>query len=805
MSQYFFGKLFYNTKNGNTYQKARLYFYETGTFNFKDVYSDAQKTQVLENPVIADGAGRFPAIFMDTDADYRVWLKDRFDMPVTDYEDDVSPSTSGSDLRGEVVETFADFATTTASFDYQVFALIGHTVAGIGGGQFYYDPTDTTSADDGGTIAVNGSGQRFKRALDGYVTPDMFGALHDGSDSLTAFTAAISYIDSKNGGTLKGHGDAVVYRVSNYFEPCSNLKIEDVNIKKSSGQADDRIIYLVPVDENGGIDNFRIINCTLDGTWDENPREEGSNGLLTLKYCSNITIINSTLKNSRFFTINANLCDTFNVFRTNFKYGTRDMCAIWNTPRVRVESCDFEGNDDDVVSTNKAGFSQDPIRDSIIIKNNFFRDTGGIATQSAKKCIIEGNIIDRCKGGTAIKLSATNSPELFESSSQDVQISSNIITNQIDRSASTDGELPTINFRTAIRIEGLEKTSGVLTNSPSYPDPTTGVPVAPYEYYLSEGDPIRVSFRLKIEGNIVARELPAAANYSDYGFGEMFTRFSTDLFAPTGFVDPEITDTLLQSMPLEVRGALSNCEICGNNFAGSSTTSIKFSAPTNGGAVSDMDLRNVTISDNIFSDCTSYAVDMVDYSGTTQDVMFSKNKFDCDPYFRSSGRDNTAGVYSGGWTSQTTCLGIEASNLNGLKIYDNEFKNCSLPVRQGGTANNIRKRRNVVYSQPVAVGYNILNLGVGTIQEGYQDEFETVYTDCDPTSANYGSVLAQTDTTGAGNPSSGFYTAGYVFRVNAVNTVVKNSVNQSIFAYIRLTTGTGHVLGVDWQALYAEL
>ncbi len=98
MSNFVFTNQFYNDEAGRTLPKSRLYFYETGTFNTAAVYSDPELTAQLSQPVTADGAGRFPQIFLDTSTVYRVWLKDREDKPVTPFVDDYSPSVSTGDL-----------------------------------------------------------------------------------------------------------------------------------------------------------------------------------------------------------------------------------------------------------------------------------------------------------------------------------------------------------------------------------------------------------------------------------------------------------------------------------------------------------------------------------------------------------------------------------------------------------------------------------------------------------------------------------------------------------------------------------
>lgn len=99
------------------------------------------------------------------------------------------------------VEAVRDFETPVASYEVLRTGNIdakGVTITSPGiTGQFYYDPADSTSADNGGTIIVDSLGRRWKRQFDGPVLLDWFGAtgVSPSTDSI-AMDNAIAFIVS---------------------------------------------------------------------------------------------------------------------------------------------------------------------------------------------------------------------------------------------------------------------------------------------------------------------------------------------------------------------------------------------------------------------------------------------------------------------------------------------------------------------------------------------------------------------------------------------------------------------------------
>lgn len=72
-----------------------------------------------------------------------------------------------------------------------------------GGGEFFKDLTDVTSADNGGSIIVNASGRRIKRLNNVHFYPEMFGARgNGGTNDAPAINAAIAALPDR-GGTVE--------------------------------------------------------------------------------------------------------------------------------------------------------------------------------------------------------------------------------------------------------------------------------------------------------------------------------------------------------------------------------------------------------------------------------------------------------------------------------------------------------------------------------------------------------------------------------------------------------------------------
>ncbi len=101
--------------NGLPVANGRLYFFYTGTTDLAPIYADAGMTTPLANPVVSDGAARYPNIYLNEAITYRVRETNKDGTPLAD---DIDPYVPGAAVF--VVPELPEFADPGGS------ALVGY-------------------------------------------------------------------------------------------------------------------------------------------------------------------------------------------------------------------------------------------------------------------------------------------------------------------------------------------------------------------------------------------------------------------------------------------------------------------------------------------------------------------------------------------------------------------------------------------------------------------------------------------------------------------------------------------------------
>jgi len=216
------------------------------------------------------------------------------------------------------------------AFDGQQVEIAGHTVAGIGGGVFYADFSDTTTADDNGVTIVTVSGKRWKRRTKGanYVNVRWFNAKPGNTvaENDAAFLSAISSIPF---GTV--------------YAPFGTYKLSDKISLNESGytlKGDGPDLTVLEFYGDNGIKTGVEVN---NGSWDDS----------TNTYTFGGTSIGSTKIQDMSIVSVTSINSTGVVFARATKQCSLDRVKIvgWDVPYrmygawyANINNCSIEGN-----------------------------------------------------------------------------------------------------------------------------------------------------------------------------------------------------------------------------------------------------------------------------------------------------------------------------------------------------------------------------------------------------------------------------------------------------------------------------
>lgn len=177
---------------------------------------------------------------------------------------------------GQVVDSIAALRLLLkTSPSVNAFATGYYAAYDGGGGPYRYDPTDTTTADNGGTVIVAADGGRWKLIHDKIITVKQFGAKGDGS---TDDTAAITAADTAAcAGTLDSTGNTVKSEFTVVFPPGRYKVTSTLTYRgapwRGAGVADTFIDFFASsgalidaVGTNGARKLLNITDMTLNGS-----------------------------------------------------------------------------------------------------------------------------------------------------------------------------------------------------------------------------------------------------------------------------------------------------------------------------------------------------------------------------------------------------------------------------------------------------------------------------------------------------------------------------------------------------------
>lgn len=199
------------------------------------------------------------------------------------------------------IKTFADLRLHKSSTPWQKVEVIGHTVPGVGGDPFFYDPDDTTSPDNNGTVIINQWGERWKRKEKDELSLADFGAIENEGCS-EALKAAV-----KSGVVVTGQGKTYKILTGTFLDVgLVKIKIKSVNFTTTAGFS--APVVETPYSDTGLQKNKPMIyvkqanNVTLEDVYVDGAgiiQESGvSSSLVMFDRCLNVNLINGAYENN---------------------------------------------------------------------------------------------------------------------------------------------------------------------------------------------------------------------------------------------------------------------------------------------------------------------------------------------------------------------------------------------------------------------------------------------------------------------------------------------------------------------------
>jgi hypothetical protein len=659
-------------------------------------------------------------------------------------------------------------------------------------GTFQHDPTDTTSADNGGTIIVGGDGRRWKRDFSGAVNVQWFGALGNNSaDDHIAIQRGIDCVAAMTGGVKRSlYFPAGSYLCTNASGSNSLSVKSDIHIF-GDGMLQSVIRFNDSVSSSRrdlmrsdglGAYNIEISEIGFNGDWGTGNWATRSH-LIEFLNVGDVAVTNCRFAESRFFALIINGGKKVIVKGCSFYRTVGDGCRITDSVSAVVVDNFFDSVNDDSVAIHSEDSSASPSLNSAIVSNNRIVDSQGICVLGAKHTVIASNSLTRCHVRGIFVGTNTFNPTEGNTALLSVSISNNVIDTMFDGTTFSPISGGHAGW---IYVGAIAPTAAAGGGFVGQPNSSGGI-VNPFSYFYTNNTdsvaPAAGNWHVNVSNNICTRSLAPVSAYSQYGFGQRYGR--------TGPVDPEITASNLGNIPTVGSFILDqHCQyllISGNQFNGAGYGGI-----LRGNTSSQyLSFRNVVFDGNVFSNFSSGGI-LVSGNGI---VSIKNCIFDGDPYHQHPDRSS-----NGKWSANfANCHAIRLATARAV-VSGCEFRNVGAIYDGGSGFTEFAWRANIVYADPaVGSGYDSNNIGVGLVVDFARLGALLTVEDGDPSSATFGKIKNTCLDAAFVMPSSGKYMNGH-FVKNSNPLLTGSAGSQYIVSgWVRMTTGSNHVLNTDWR------
>lgn len=609
-----------------------------------------------------------------------------------------------------------------------------------------------------------------------------FGAVGDGvTDDRSAFQSAFNAANSAGGGIVyvpKGR-----YRKSdtagNIWTIYSNTSLigdGDQSIiffddRSTQARSGNDMIQTNPASETQNIEfkDFKVEGTLLTELTTTNQKQ-----CFTGNRINGLRFENVTMVGLRYMATAFNLVKN-GVFSNNrLEYISNDGLRATSSQNVVFSNNNFKSVCDDCIAAH-AYNADSPRAGSFVITGNTIEASQGIKLLGAKEALISNNIIRRSLRSPIWIETTESSNTEGQTNLLSILVTGNTICDSFGNRGVNSGIY--FNYQDGRSKQALAQQPGVST--------------APYDYnYLASinnGTTVKSGmFGVVISNNIISRTLGSVAQYSLFGYGQLFDRTTSGFWS-----DPAFNDSSELTHGIVFSNGVNGLNISNNVISGTSFTGIILNNSANSNI---LDYTNCVVSRNNIIDVKGIGL-YVNGSGSgvgASQISITDNIFDVDPYFKHA--DHNA---NNTWATTTSSYGMYSNFAIGLCLSGNTFKNCA-NTGFGVSNSTFASGPNYIYADFTGGGLNDsgTNLGVRLIPA--ISDTVVIPIVGDPTSATYGQIRNTIVLSSTAQPSTGYYIRG-AFVKRSTPTVSGTSPNQYVVTgYWRLTTGNGHVANTDW-------
>lgn len=538
----------------------------------------------------------------------------------------------------------------------------------------------------------------------------------------------------------------------------------------------------------GSAVNVGLFDFKIEGSWGENNDYTQRSHLVALTFTEGYVAQRLHVNKSRYMSATVSGGKTAHVSDSWVTNGAADGFRCTNVNSITMVDNFGQSVNDDWLACHWTDNQPSPVDRRVYLSGNISIDSQGICVLGAKNTIITRNIGIRphtraclvgCTDVTDGSSTEGNTPPMS------LKITGNVFMDLFrgsDFSTSTGAGLGWIVLRNTAPRQG---------SAPGFvggPDGAGGI-VQPYDYlYQNNVDALDAtnpgSWFIDISDNLCIRTLKPVSAYSNYGFGLRMGR--------SGPVDPEITQASLDAVGTQIRiqGQGTYLTVDRNMLFGGYIP-LWFNGASTG---TNINWKNVYARFNMIANFRGAAGIRASGDGF---INMVGNVIDGDPFLTHSLR-GTVGNWLAGYGGHSA-FWLEAVRA---RVTDSTIKNVG-SIFAGATLDRVLWERNTLICNPSALNYSVNNVGIGDIGTPARLDASFVIEDGNPNSSTFGSTLNICLKGATAIPTNtDKYVAGHRLRKSGAVIATDTDGKQYIVdEWLRYTTGTSHVLGVDWLEL----